>query len=261
MPARVYVPLALAALALAGCSSGYAPIAMQEASETDGMARSRSGNDAESALAAAHVRSGQEGSQSGGNASDAPAFSAVATRKLVYKGRFTLVVGEIRQAQDKAQKLAENMDGYLESLEATSMVIRVPAEKFHQAVRSLREIGSVAQRDVEVVDVTDQYRDTETRLENYKAMAKRLRELVAKAKDVKAALEVERELGRIQAEIDKLEGDLRTLAQRVAFARIHLRFQGVIRYTPPKVQVKLPIGWLRELGLQRLMRFDGKEIY
>jgi ABC-type uncharacterized transport system fused permease/ATPase subunit len=225
------------------------------------MARSRRNPAAESALAAAHVRSGQDGRQSGSNDSDAPAFSAVATRKLVYRGRFTLVVGEIRHAQDKAQKLAENMGGYLESLEATLMVIRVPAEKFHQAVRSLRNVGSVAQRDVEVVDVTDQYRDTETRLENYKAMAKRLRELVAKAEDVKAALEVERELGRIQTEIDKLEGQLRTLSQQVAFARIHLTFQGVTRYTPPKIQVKLPIGWLRELGLQRLMRFDGKEIY
>ncbi|MFP4054069.1 MAG: DUF4349 domain-containing protein [Phycisphaerae bacterium] len=190
-----------------------------------------------------------------------PTFSVVDARKMVYTGDFVMVVGEIRRAQSQLQDLAESMGGYLDTLSSRKMAIRVPAARFNEAVRKLDDVGSVTQRDIRAQDVTNRSLDLETRLANAKAMADRLRELVAKAEKVEDALKVEQELTRLLTEIDKLEGALRLLENQVAFATLSIQLQGAVEYVPPKLNVKLPIRWLKEVGLQELLRFGDREIY
>ncbi len=189
-----------------------------------------------------------------------PANSILEARKLVYIGSFTLIVGDITEAQNKTQRLAEELGGYLQSMQERMMIIRVPAARFNETVSKLGSIGSIAKRRISVQDVTEGYMDLSTRLKNAQALAERLRKLLENA-DVKESLKVEQELARVQLEIDRLEGQLKLLESQSSYATLEITFEGVVAYTPPQLHVKLPISWLSELGLNNLLRFGGRELY
>lgn len=192
---------------------------------------------------------------------ETPENSITENRKLVYKGCFTLVVGDITNAQDKTQQLAEQLGGYLQAMYPRTAVIRVPADRFKDAINKLGLIGSVAKRQISVQDVTENYVDLSTRLKNAHALSDRLRKLFDGAKTVKDSLSIERELARVQLEIDKIEGRLKLLSNRISYATLEIEFEGTLSYTPPQLRVKLPISWLSELGLNNLLRFGGRELY
>lgn len=192
---------------------------------------------------------------------EAPTFTALDPRKLVYEGEFTLLAADVLAAQRQARALVEDLGGYLAATNKDKTVLRVPAQRFREAVDALGQLGTVVEQNVAVLDVTEEYQDLVTRLANRKALAEHLRKLLDRAEDVKAALEVERELARVQGEIDLLTGKLKRLSNRIAYATLTLNWQSVTKYTPPTLRVKLPIRWLRSVGLHTLMRFDGEEIY
>ena len=102
------------------------------------------------------------------------------------------------------------------------MTLRVPTDALDSAVSSIESLGSVTHRSVSSEDVTEQYIDVEARLKNMIALRDRLRKLLEKATDVKAMLAVEKELSRVQADVDSLEGRFRALKKGVDLATIHL---------------------------------------
>ena len=187
---------------------------------------------------------------------DIPRLAGVAPRKLIYAGTFTVVTGDVVYAMDRTRALAEEMDGYLQKMSGNAIVIRVPAAKFHIAAARLADIGTVTHRDITAQDVTEQHVDLEIRLKNAQAMADRLRKLVEQAIDVKAALLVEQELTRVMTEIERLEGQLKGLESRVAYATLTVTFQPLRHAAPtPALEVKLPFLWLHGLGLDNLLNF------
>jgi hypothetical protein len=259
----VWMSVCLAALGAMGCASqGFA---MQEAPPQGAWNRAASG--AEDAPAGrAPTRDfvdlvTAEPSPGYVTPGEAPTFTAIDPRKLVYEGEFTLLAADVLAAQRQARALADDLGGYLAATSKDKTVLRVPADRFRQAVDALGQLGTVVEQNVAVLDVTEEYQDLTTRLANRKALAEHLRKLLERAEDVKTALEVERELSRVQGEIDLLTGKLKRLANRVAYATLTLTWQSVTQYTPPTLRVKLPIRWLRSIGLHTLMRFDGEEIY
>ena len=140
-------------------------------------------------------------------------------------------------------------------------MIRVPSEKFGDATGRLGEIGTITDRTIEVRDVTDSFYDLKTRLDNARALAGRLRELLKKTQDIKQAVVIETKLKELQTEIDTLSGKVRLLANRISYSRIVLKFTPTITYQPARLKLKLPIGWLDELGLNRLMQFHGSALF
>ncbi len=247
------VSILLAAASTLGCASGGKMAYVYEAQD--------SASPPAMARAVGAHKSADKPTASSPGEGEAPRLSVVEARKLVYTGQFKLIVEDVRVAQAAARKLAERLGGYLGRLDARSMVIRVPAERFNEAVAALPAIGTVADRRITAQDVTDKYLDLTTRLKNAQALAARLRALLDKAETVKDALLIEKELARVQVTIDRMEGQLKLLSSQIAYATLTLEFHGAVRYTPPTLRVKLPIRWLRELGLNNLLRFGDKEIY
>ena len=190
-----------------------------------------------------------------GEAVDIPRLAVIAPRKLLYTGTFTLVTGDVVYAVDRTRALAEEMDGYLQKMSGNAIVIRVPAATFHTAAARLADIGTITHRDIAAQDVTEQHVDLEIRLKNAKVMADRLRKLVEQAIDVKAALLVEQELTRVMTEIERLEGQLKSLDSRIAYATLTVTFQPLRHAPTPALEVKLPFLWLHGLGLDNLLSF------
>jgi predicted nucleic acid-binding Zn-ribbon protein len=165
---------------------------------------------------------------------------------------YHMAVFETAKAIDAVQALAKELDGYLVRRDDTSIIVRIPSERYRGALERVGKLGDVLHREETVEDVTEQFMDLLTRLKNARAVRQRLEQLLVQAKNVTDALEVERELARLTADIEVMEGKLKRLRELVAFSTITVRFEPV-----PTEQitsnVRLPFPWLDRLGLQNLL--------
>ncbi|HEY1955738.1 MAG TPA: DUF4349 domain-containing protein [Polyangiaceae bacterium] len=101
---------------------------------------------------------------------------------------------------------------------------RIPAEKFESFAGGLGGLGATAARDVRRRDVSKEYHDSELLLRERRATRDRFEELLKEAKDVPQTLQVEQQLERLRTEIDRIEGDMRWLKDRVAEATVRVKF-------------------------------------
>ena len=129
---------------------------------------------------------------------------------------------------------------------------RVPRAKFDETLRRVQLTGDVIHRDVSAEDVTDQYVELETRLKNARAMRDRLEQLLARAA-VKEAIDIEKELGRVTGDIEAMEGKLKVLKDKIAYSTLTVVFSPRGSNAVRDVPLRLPFGWLGDLGLPRLL--------
>jgi hypothetical protein len=177
----------------------------------------------------------------------------VAAPLLIYTADVHLAVFEAKKALDEAEKMARELGGYLVRRDNQSITVRVPAGKFDGALAKMIQLGDVLHREVTVQDVTAEYHDLAVRLKNAEAVRDRLEELLKKAVKVEEAIQVERELARVTAEIESMKGRLKLLRELVSFSTITLRFRArPVENIGSKVQ--LPFPWLHQLGLSNLLR-------
>ncbi len=175
-------------------------------------------------------------------------------RKVVYTAELSIVAANVRTAVEQTKALARDSGGYMQQMTSTSILIRVPAEKFDQAIAALEKIGTIMHRDIKASDVTEDYVDLEIRLKNAKALLAKLLALLDKAVDVKEALAVEKEMARVRTQVEQLTGQLNRLKNQVVYATIFARFVAA-HEAPDELKVALPFWWLRGLGLEGLLRF------
>lgn len=96
--------------------------------------------------------------------------------------------------------------------DATSaeLSLRIVPAQAGRLIATLEGLGRVTRHEMSQTDRTNEVVDYQARLANQKALRDRLRALVAgKVDKVHDLLEVERELARVQGEIDSLEGQIR----------------------------------------------------
>ena len=88
-------------------------------------------------------------------------------RKRIYSGYCRLRVNEAEETKRRIADITEESGGYVEAVYATSVVIRVPAEHFEEIFRRLLDLGEVDAKTIETYDVTEYFRDQDTRLRGY----------------------------------------------------------------------------------------------
>ena len=201
------------------------------------------------------------------SATAASATAPAVAPLLIYTGDLSVQVedGEVALTLDKVVELAESLGGYLAGRKDTSVQVRVPSARFRDAFSHLEKLGEVMHLSVTADDVSEQYSDLEVRLTNLRATRQRLQELLARAGGIPDVLQVERELERVAAEIEQIEGKMRFLRSRAAFSLLTVNVAvrprtvaKVVETTPPPVQVDLPIDWLSRIGLGRLLNLRDR---
>jgi len=189
-------------------------------------------------------------------AASAPTATAEArdTSMLVFTAQVTLAVYQVEQGVLAVEKIAREAGGYLAVKQDKRITIRVPRNRFEAALGAVDKIGDVLHRDVEAVDVTDEYVDMEIRIKNARAMQTRLKQLLEKA-SVKEAIEIEKEMRRVTEELELLEGKLKLLKDKIAYSTITVVFQAR-GSSMASSRVQLPFPWLSALGLPTLLRLQ-----
>ena len=176
------------------------------------------------------------------------------TAMLIYTARVTMAVYQVDQGLAAVEKIARDAGGYLSVKKDREITIRIPRARFDITLIQIDKIGDVLHRDIQALDVTDEFVDTEIRIKNARAMQVRLKVLLDKA-NVKEALEIEKEMRRVTEEIELLEGKLKLLKDKIAYSTITVTFQAR-GSTIQTTRIKLPFPWLTQLGLPSLLQLS-----
>lgn len=172
---------------------------------------------------------------------------------LIYEAQLYLAVYKVEENLKAVAKVGTDIGGFLSRQDDRSIVIRVPAGKFHEAVAAIEALGDVLHRQVQATDVSEEFRDVEIRIRNSMQVRDRLAELLTRATKVEESLQIERELERLTGEIERLKGRMRFLQDRIAYSTITVSFQPKEQERIDNSAFRLPFPWLDSLGLQRLL--------
>lgn len=180
-----------------------------------------------------------------------------AQRMLIYTGHLGMAVADIEASVQATQKLADEVGGYMLTMSANSITIRVPAKQFFPVLERLKALGQTLSKNISAQDVTDEYTDLQLRLKNAEALRDRLVAILEKAANVKDTLEVERELNRVREEIERIKGRITQLDKLIAFSTIEVTFTQA-QDQPAKIRrPETPFPWLDRLGVESVLDIRG----
>lgn len=170
------------------------------------------------------------------------ALAGDTARLLVRRAALDVVVDDVSRAAARAEAVLVSSGGYVErerrADRSASFTLRVPEKSLGATLDSLATLGTVASRRVSAEDVTEQAIDLDARLQSLIATRDRLRKLHETATSVTEVITVERELGRVQGEVDSLEGRLKHLRSSAALAAVELSIRQKIVLGPLGVIAK-----------------------
>ena len=175
---------------------------------------------------------------------------------LIYTAQLTMAIFEVTPTQAKIEALVATMGGFLAQKTNDAITVRVPAPRFHEAIAGIEKIGDVTRRNISAEDVSQEFFDLEVRIKSARAVRERLEHLLGRAVKVEDALGIERELDRVVAEIERLEGRLKFLQGKAQYSTITVTFAAQPKEIVTKGRFKLPFPWLDELGLSRLLDLE-----
>lgn len=161
-------------------------------------------------------------------------------RAVIQQAGLRLVTDSLARVHRVADSMTVALGGYVEGAELREndlrMTLRVPAASLNPVLDQLSTMGRVKRRTARRQDVTAQVVDVEARLTTLRTVRDRLRNYLAQAGATQDLVALERELARVQGEIDALEGHQRMLSRRVDLAEVSL--------DASRPRILGPLGWI-----------------
>lgn len=168
--------------------------------------------------------------QSASLPTSAPAQEAAPGSMLIRQGNASVQVDSlevgIARLRDVARRVGAivantSMQSGKNELREASIELRIPSERFDEAVSGLTPLGKVESVNVSVADVGEEYVDIAARVANAKRLEQRLIDLLARRTGrLSDVLGVERELARVREEIERYEGRMRYLRTRASISTL-----------------------------------------
>ena len=126
-----------------------------------------------------------------------------------------------------ATRIAQNNGGFVLSSQTRgqrrgTLVLRIPAKRFDDAMVALRGIGVVQAQSITGKDVTAQYIDLKARLENAIGQRTVLRNLMAQATTIQETITVQNRLSQVELEVEQIQGQLNFIDDQVAEATVRV---------------------------------------
>ncbi len=161
-----------------------------------------------------------------GDAQDFPVFNS--ERQVISQASLTVEVEDVGTAITELRAFVESVGGFIEHVSTTdgpqpgrgSATIRVPAEQFNHTIDRIEAFGEVLGQSLGQTDVTGDAIDLAAQLRSERSAEASLLKLLDRAVSVSDVLTVERELGRVRANVERLQGQLDFIERSVALATI-----------------------------------------
>jgi hypothetical protein len=167
--------------------------------------------------------------EAGKTPSESPA-PALANRKLIRNATVELEIVSFDNAVQKITAFVNEEHGYVATTDSEKqangklrgqVVVKLLPENLDRFLQKIRSLGELKNQTLGAEDVTKAYSDTDARLKNAHVMEQRLIDMLkTKTGKVSDLLQVEKELGRVREEIEKMQGELKYWDSQVQFATV-----------------------------------------
>ncbi len=169
-------------------------------------------------------------------------------RKIIYSSWADIETKEYDNSINSLRALCQKYGAYFESSNSygghigsnsgrhSSFTIRIPVEYYSAFVSEVGDIGTVVNSGENNRDVTEQYYDTQARLDSANLREERVLVLLENAGSLDDILALERELSDIRYEIENLTGSLRKYDSLISYATFTLNVNEVIEYSKPVIE-------------------------
>ncbi len=176
--------------------------------------------------------------------------SSQLNRKVIKTGRIDL---QTKTFDDTVQNIMDQVNeigGFIQncSIEGNNLYseynrryanlsVRIPNKEFDKFMNESSQFGNVTSKSIEGEDVTDQYMDTEIRLETLEIQAERLKELLKQAGDLEKLFKIEQELADVTYQIESLKGTLKKYDSLIDYSTIEINVEEAEVYVQPAKKV------------------------
>lgn len=177
---------------------------------------------------------------------------------IVYSAYLRLRVKRLIETIDAITAQAEKLGGYIESMTAQVVVVRVPVARFEPALAAFEAMGTVLQREVKSLDVTARFTDMAARLAVAQQSRARLLALLEATQDVQQRLRILEEIKRLSEQIETIQSTLGTLRKLADYSTLTLALEPVVAQHATEVH-RSPFTWVRGLQAHYATLTEGKK--
>lgn len=246
---RIFSIIALTVLLLTSCSASKTAEAPSLAYRNKGIAPAAPSVDKVAEQVVVEVAA-DSGMRTSGFVSNQPTN---VERLVIKNANLSIAVDNPPESMERITKMAEEMGGfvvganlYQTTLEGgievphASITVRVPAEKLNEALAKIKAETKqpVINETISSQDVTPEYTDLKSRLQNLEAAEKQLQQIMEEAKKTEDVLNVFNQLTQVREQIEVIKGQMQYYEQSAALSAVSVEL-----YANEAVQPVTIGGW------------------
>jgi hypothetical protein len=156
-------------------------------------------------------------------------------KKIIKEGEMRFETGNVAETRRQIISSLKHLGGYADddredtngdagSKEYT-LSIRIPAKNFDAFLGTVSSTATkIDSRNIRIKDVTSQFIDTKTRLDNKLQLEKRYLNLLNRAGKMRDLLDIEEKLTQIRSDIESTQSQLNYMSKQVAYSSLNITF-------------------------------------
>lgn len=175
------------------------------------------------------------------------------TKKIIKEGEISFETGDVAETRKQVLASLKKLGGYVDNDSETTngeenrkefvLNIRIPAKNFDAFLGNVSATATkIDSRNIRIQDVTAQFIDVKTRLNNKKLLETRYQDLLKKATKISDLLDIENKLTEIRSDIESTQTQLNYMSKQVAYSSLSITF-----YTKQTAQVDAGFGFVYKL--------------
>jgi hypothetical protein len=154
-------------------------------------------------------------------------------RKLIRNAYLSFKTDSLEAQQRKIKFAVKQFGAYIENEEefvtmdrrSITTLVRVPEANFDLFLEAATQgVDGFDSKSIQVQDVTEEYVDVEARIKTKKELKDRFIGLLSKANSIGEIMEIEHQIGNLQAEIESYEGRLKYLKSNISYSNVSLTY-------------------------------------
>lgn len=190
--------------------------------------------------ATANTATADGASADGARSAETPEYGL----KIIREARIEMQTENYSEDMATLEELVTSMGGFITSREewgseqsaetgenprTLSLTLRIPSDQLDAFVEQAKQVGIVTASSISETDVTDQYTDTDRRLQAYQKQYDRVLEMMDQVTTVEELIQIESELSRLEMEIESCQGTLNYWDARVNYSTVYIYVDEVRR--------------------------------
>ena len=176
--------------------------------------------------------------------STATKASSQTARKIEKSASLNVETLTYEKSISKLESLVDQFSGYVESsttegqgikstdnARTASYTIRIPSEKLNDFLNSLGSIGNVLSKNIQGVDVTQSYFDTQSRLTALRIQQSTLQDMLKKSGNLADLIQINNSLADVNTQIEQLTSELQAMDSLVSLSKVDVTINEVAKIT------------------------------